>query len=34
MYQLDWISVGIGWIVGVVCSVWVAELVFPLSKDR
>jgi hypothetical protein len=34
MYTLDWISVGIGWIMGVVCSFWVAELVFPIRKEK
>lgn len=34
MYNLDWISVGIGWVVGIVCSLSVSELVFPIRKEK
>jgi hypothetical protein len=34
MYNLDWISVGIGWVVGIACSVFVSELVFPIKKEN
>jgi len=33
MVDINWVSIGVGFIVGVVCSYLVCDLVFPVKED-
>jgi hypothetical protein len=34
MVDINWVQIGVGFVIGIICSWYVCDLVFPIGEDK